>query len=203
MGSPDGDSTTKSRATENRLAHVMDHPVRVQALTILTERTASPKEIARELREKINKVSHHVRKLHELGLIELVEEKPRRGAVEHFYRSITRPLLDNDEWKALTQEEREQFSAWIVRLIIGDLARATEAGTFDARLDRHATRAPLFVDEVGWRELVEMNAQALRATLQVQAASAERLASDGGEGFHVSASTLCIEMPDPRDARRG
>jgi hypothetical protein len=36
-------------------------------------------------------VSYHVRILARLGLIELVRTTPRRGAVEHHYRSLPRP----------------------------------------------------------------------------------------------------------------
>lgn len=52
---------------------------------------ASPKELAFELGEKLGNVSYHVRILARLGLIELVRETPRRGAVEHHYRSVPRP----------------------------------------------------------------------------------------------------------------
>lgn len=52
---------------------------------------ASPKEIAGHLGEKLGNVSYHVRILARLGLIELVRETPRRGAVEHHYRAVPRP----------------------------------------------------------------------------------------------------------------
>lgn len=52
---------------------------------------ASPKELATQLGEKLGNVSYHVRILVRLGLIELVRETPRRGAVEHHYRSAPRP----------------------------------------------------------------------------------------------------------------
>ena len=52
---------------------------------------ASPKELATSLGEKLGNVSYHVRILARLGLIELIRETPRRGAVEHHYRSVPRP----------------------------------------------------------------------------------------------------------------
>ncbi|MEA2125613.1 MAG: hypothetical protein QOI80_2395 [Solirubrobacteraceae bacterium] len=68
---------------------------------------ASPKELASQLDEKLGNVSYHVRILARLGLIELVRETPRRGAVEHHYRSTPRPEavlnlelgLDSDGWQ--------------------------------------------------------------------------------------------------------
>jgi len=192
--------TGKHRGLDEQLAHVMAHHIRVKALTIFADRTASPKEVARELRESLNTVSHHVKQLHDMGLIELVDEVPRRGTVEHFYRSVMRPILNNAEWEKLGLPERQQISAWLVQLIISDAAKAMHAGTFDVRLDRHVSRAPLVVDEEGWREIVEINAEALDATLRVQEASAERMAKSGENGIYISSSILCMEMPAPKRA---
>jgi DNA-binding transcriptional ArsR family regulator len=176
----------------------MAHPLRVQSLTLLTERVASPKELARQLGVGVTKLSYHIRELEKVGLIELVDEKKRRGAVEHFYRATIRPMLDNEESEKLSLEERQAFSACIVQRTIWDVARAFDAGTIDERVDRHLTRAPLLVDEEGWRELVEIHAEALQATLDAQAASAERIAQSKGEseGIHVSASIFCFEVPE-------
>lgn len=200
---PESDPERKvDRGFDEQLIHVMSHRLRVQALTVLSDRIASPKEIAKQLGARLSVVSHHVKELLNAGLIELVDEQPRRGTVEHFYRSILRPLLGNEEWEKLSLEERKQFSAWIVQLVMGDIAKAMDAGTFDARMERHATRVPLYVDEEGWRELVQIHATALDAEFQVQAASAERMAKSGEDGFHVSASILCMEVPAPQQRPR-
>jgi DNA-binding transcriptional ArsR family regulator len=77
-------------------------PLRVEALAILSERRASPKELTEELGGKLPSVSYHVKVLEGYGLIEQVDEAPRRGAVEHFYEvvdpkglppGLTRPLI--------------------------------------------------------------------------------------------------------------
>jgi DNA-binding transcriptional ArsR family regulator len=154
--------TQQRNAVDQSLVKVVAHPVRVQALSILAERPASPKEIAAELDAPVGNVSYHVRELEQVGLIELVDEKKRRGAVEHFYRAITRPLLDDSQWEKLNPEERQSFSAWIIQLILADASQALSAGTFDARDNRHLTRVPLQVDEEGWRELVAIQAEALQ-----------------------------------------
>ena len=91
------------------LAKALSHSVRAQALSLLTERTASPKEIADELDQKLTNVSYHVRVLEELGLIELVEEESIRGSVAHFYKALqqdvfrTPLLLDEDGWRRVVE----------------------------------------------------------------------------------------------------
>ncbi len=196
--------TNGTKGVDETLVRVIAHPLRVQALAVLAERSASPKEIAAELGSPVGNVSYHVRELEDAGLIELVDEKKRRGAVEHFYRAITRPMLDDAECEKLSLEEREQLSAWILQLLLADAAKSLGAGTFDARSDRHLSRIPLVLDEEGWRELTQLQAEALQATFEVQAASARRLAeaNDPEQGVPVMAAMACFELP-PRRRQAG
>ena len=76
---------------------VLDHPIRVKALTILAESVASPQEIAEALEIPLRKVVYHVRVLGELGFVEIVEEEKVRGSVTHFYRAVAQPLIDNSD----------------------------------------------------------------------------------------------------------
>lgn len=187
------------KALNKQLAHVVAHDVRVKALTVLDERTASPKEVAAVLRERLGTVGHHIRELVKLGLVELVEERPVRGAVEHFYRAITRPLLSTEEWDELDIPERQKFSIWIVQLILADAAKSFSAGTFDRRSTRHLSRIPMVVDEQGWKEVTDIHNQALHAILEVQAKCAERLATTHDEGMNMLAAMLSFEMPEVTD----
>jgi DNA-binding transcriptional ArsR family regulator len=176
------------------LIKALNHPFRVRALTILTERTASPKELGLALGESVNFASYHIRALADLGLLELVRTEPRRGAVEHYYRASVRVLLDNDGWEQLSPMLREAISGIAIGLIISDANEAFEERTLDARLDRHLTRTPLVLDEVGWQKANGVLNAALEELLKVQAESAGRMTSDD-QPIRVSASMLCFELP--------
>jgi DNA-binding transcriptional ArsR family regulator len=189
------------QGVEETLLKVAAHPLRIRALSVLTERAASPKELAAELGAPVGNVSYHVRELESAGLIELVEERRRRGTVEHFYRALDRPQPDAAEWEKLSVEERQRFSAWIIQLLLADVSQALAMGSFDARGDRHLSRTPVLLDTEGWRELVEIQATALRGVLDAQAASAERLAAAGEEdGIAAVAAMTLFEMPRRRPA---
>ncbi len=69
-----------------RMATALSNPLRARALDLIATGVASPKLIADELDLDVRTVAYHVRVLHKLGCIELVETLPRRGAVEHVYR---------------------------------------------------------------------------------------------------------------------
>ncbi len=99
------------------LIKALSHPVRARALIALNQRVASPSEIADEQGEAVGYVAYHVRVLHELGVIELVNTRQVRGATQHFYRGTARPHLgtvgldlDDKGWreaKALLDSCRE------------------------------------------------------------------------------------------------
>lgn len=77
------------RSIDPRLAKALSNDVRVRALDLLAKGPKSPKEIAAELGLDVRGLAYHVRVLRKLGCIELVETRPRRGAVEHVYRTAT------------------------------------------------------------------------------------------------------------------
>lgn len=193
----------RSKGLDEQIAHAMAHRVRVLALVILTERTASPKEISTELGLSLSVVSHHVKELLKLDWIELVREEPRRGAVEHYYRAIMRPELSAEQWELLSIEERERFSLWVIQLIMADATRAFDAHTFDARTERHLSRIPLYLDEEGWIAVAKIQNEAVDAIYDIQAESAGRMAeTDEAEGIHASTAMYCIQMPVPKQKRR-
>ena len=129
------------------------HPLQVQALTILTERVASPKEIAATVGEPVvSTVAYHVNELKKRGLIELVNTAQRRGATEHFYKAVVRPMLDTGEWP---KAKREKASALAMQLFLQDVTAGMEAHTFDEYPQRHLSRAPLNLDEQGFLDLAE------------------------------------------------
>jgi len=72
-----------------RLARANTHPLRVSILEVLTldrGRTLSPSDLSHELRMPLSNVNYHVTELHRTGLVDLTDERPVRGATEHFYR---------------------------------------------------------------------------------------------------------------------
>lgn len=186
----------ESHQLDATLAAIVAHPVRARCLAILSERTASPAELSRELACSVGKAGYHVRKLAELGLVEEVGSRPVRGALEHFFRSIQRPLISNEESADRTPEEREAFIREACQLILTDAAASLDAGTFAKRFDYNACRTPMLIDEAGWAELRDIYDETLERTLEVQARAQERLLQDpDSETFPVTAATMVFERP--------
>jgi DNA-binding transcriptional ArsR family regulator len=101
------------------------NPLRVEALAIIAQGKASPKEIAAKLGEKLPSVSYHVKVLQGYGLIEQVDEVPRRGATEHFYRAVdptvippglTTPLLVDEVGAREIERLRRNFGKSLLKV---------------------------------------------------------------------------------------
>lgn len=156
------------------LLKALSHPVRARALNVLNERVASPSELAAEQEEAVGYVAYHVRVLHELALIELVNTRQVRGATEHFYRGTIKPYLSDDFWEKLPKEARSGVSVAGLDVLNQSIKQAFEAGTFDARVDRHLSHLSVDLDEQGWREAGDLLTQCLKGLIQIGAEAENR-----------------------------
>jgi DNA-binding transcriptional ArsR family regulator len=168
-----------------RLAKALSHPMRGRILSILNERVASPNEIAELIDERLPNVSYHVRALQTLGCIELVSTAQRRGAIEHYYRALVRPLFSDRDWKRLPPSARQAISDVGLQMIWADTSEAMTTGTFEKRSDRHLSRTPLVLDEEGWREVNARLSEVQGQAEDIAAKSAKRLAKSSDDEIHT------------------
>ena len=166
-----------------RVVKALGHPTRVRILTILRDRElASPVELSSELGVPLGTIGYHVRRLEQLGFIELARRTQRRGAIEHHYRA--RRLLDET---AVAQDDAVMRPAAGRGAEAVAVARAAQAalaaGGFDA-VFAHADRRVLTLDARGEVELERAFAQWERAIARIARASERRLARAGEPAAH-------------------
>jgi DNA-binding transcriptional ArsR family regulator len=186
-------SKKKSTGVDQRLVKALAHPLRVEILTILNERMASPNELSKELEEGLSQVSYHVKVLKDFECIEMVKTEPRRGAVEHYYRATERAYLTDRDWRALPASMKSGVSSSAVEMVIEDVVASLKGGAFDAREDRHISWTPGIVDEQGWGESVDLVNETLAQIIKIHADSAKRLAKSGEEGIQATAILMNFE----------
>ncbi|HEU4976432.1 MAG TPA: winged helix-turn-helix domain-containing protein [Baekduia sp.] len=170
-----------TRADDPRYIKALSHPLRVRILGILEEQDASPVELSQVLDASLGTVSYHVRQLNELGLLDLVRETPRRGAVEHHYRAKPRPRSGGDAWESVSVIAKQAIVGAELQHTADVAQRAAAVGGFDgdhARLER----LRLSLDDRG--------VQALSKALAKLAAEAQRIQED------------CDARTPPRDGHR-
>ena len=165
-----------------RYVKAMSHPLRVRIVAMLGERPATPRELAGLLDSTLGNTAYHVRTLEQLGLIELVEERPVRGAIEHVYRAREHPGLTDAGWDRASPVAK-QAAVGSALQVVDEYARASAAaGGFD-RADAHLARRVIRVDAKGFAELSKACGKLLAQADKIEAAAAERLGkSANGDG---------------------
>jgi DNA-binding transcriptional ArsR family regulator len=157
------------------------HPLRLRMLSLLTGAALSAAELARELEVSQALASYHLRQLADAGLVELVEERSRRGGRERRYRHWVDP--DGD---VLTGDDEGQ--ALFVEAIIEELRRRSSrraSGPRGLTID-----AELWVHQKDWEEARQAIAAA-GITLHERACRPH----DPG-AMHVNATVVMFPMLD-------
>jgi DNA-binding transcriptional ArsR family regulator len=182
-----------------RLAKALEHPIRIEILSVLQQGSSSPTKIQRQLETvSLNLVAHHIKVLKELGFVELVETVSRRGAKEHIYRLARSPVINDEAWDGLTPKMRLPITATVLRLLSNDLAKSIGSGLFDQLSDVHLSRSPLKLDRKGWSEMGTLLTKTLEEVIEIGARSAKRLA--GSDEAATSVTVAIMQFPT---AKRG
>src|SRR4051812_44703323 len=111
-----------------RLVKALAHPLRVQILSTLEDRVASPSDLATELNAPLGNVSYHVRTLADLGLVKLVKRRTRRGAVEHYYQARGRAQVTNRAWAQVPGVVKRSMVAAALEQAVDAAGAAAAAG---------------------------------------------------------------------------
>lgn len=183
---------------DKRLAKALSHPLRTEIIAILTDRCASPRELADMLGEELSNVSYHTNELFKLECIEIVRQDRVRGAVKTTYRATTRMLLDHDDWDRLSIGPRTGISINALNELIGRASDAVEHGTFDKRKSRIIATLKMDVDEQAWRDANETVRTAIDRLSEIEEEAANRIA-DGGKSFRMTASLMTYQSPTNGD----
>jgi DNA-binding transcriptional ArsR family regulator len=194
--------------SDPQLAKALAHPLRVAILAELEERTASPSDLATDLDASLGLVSYHVRTLARLGLVKLVETRPRRGALEHYYRAEDRPVITSDAWAKVPSIVKQATVRASLTQLSGQVNAAAQSGGFE-RSSSHLSRSPVVLDQRGWDELAAKFDRLLSDVERIGAAAAKRLAaSDHADEIRATAVLMLFEAapaatraPAPRRGR--
>ena len=179
-----------------RYVKALAHPLRIRILAMLADRVASPVQLASHLDATLGTVAYHVRTLHGLGLVELVDTRQRRGATEHYYRAREHPRFPDDAWAGLAPVAKQRMLSAILQQIGQYVTSSAAAGGFD-HADAHMTRMSLRLDDRGFKQLAAASRKWLREAERIEEAAAERLESesddDGNGGLETGLVVMVFE----------
>lgn len=184
-----------SEINDPRLVKALAHPLRVRILAILEDREASPSELADELAAPLGNVSYHVRILGNLNLIKLVRKKPRRGAIEHYYRARGRVRVTDDAWRQVPEIVKEALVDSGLSQASEFAAAAAASGGFD-HSNAHLTRQVLRLDQQGFADVAVLLRRVLDEVQQIGAQSGERLRrTNHSEELDAGVVMMLFEAP--------
>lgn len=196
-----GEHAMTHTVADTRLAKALSHPVRVTALEVLSKGPASPSDIARVCELPVANVSYHMNTLHRLRLIEEVETRHVRGAIEHIYRAVERPVLWTEGWADLPQNVQEDLQRQFFESLAKDVREAVEQGHIASLDDSHLITTRLRLDEQAFGELSEALDAVLEDALgRLQSESAARLADGAAGGREVDGRYIACHFGRPVDA---
>lgn len=188
-----GPNSREPETIDQRLVRAVSSPVRVRILEALQGRIASPTELAREFKESLGVVSYHANMLLELGCIEQIRTRPKRGTIEHFYTARPRSFIGHQDWRRAPVSVRGGVTSEAIRTFVEKVGAAVDADTIDSREDTTLNWMPITVDEQGWRETAEILDRALKELMAVAAESRERLGEE--DGIPVVTALAAFETP--------
>jgi DNA-binding transcriptional ArsR family regulator len=188
-------SKQKSATPESsgRLFKILSHPLRHRILTSLHEmEEGSPTQLAGRLDEPVGNVSYHVKVLAEADAIELTRTEPRRGALEHFYRPITRAEIDDDHWSQLPASVRSRLFDDAIQDIWDCVVAARGKDGFDGER-AHASLTRLRLDQEGHSAVADVLDEALQRLLAIEAEVKSRAAKADGALTSTEVAILRFE----------
>jgi hypothetical protein len=196
---------------------VLRHPIRVRILEAANLREKlSPSEFVYQglgddiesVREKtpgkdrVSHVGYHFRKLEEARCVQLVEERPVRGAIEHFYRATGAAFFSDEQWSQLSLQERGEVSRVVWQTFIALVEGAMMTQTFDERVDRWLASDVLKLDEKGWLEMTASIRRCFDEVAQIKQDAQARLEETGEAPMRASFGIFgfpspSLPSPDP------
>ncbi len=188
--------------TDPRVVKALAHPLRVRILSMLDESVLSPSEISEQIDVPIGNVSYHIRQLVDLGMIKLVRETPRRGAVEHHYSAEARPMITDEAWSKAPEIVRQAMVGAALEESAQAVNAAALSGGFSAD-GAHLSRIPSPVDARGWKEMSKELAKTMERLQRIAEASQARLKASDHDGEQHATAVMMLFQDMPVAAENG
>lgn len=190
---------------EKESFEALHHPWRIRILDVLAERSMSvsqfvdegliPALVSMERHLAISKLAYHFRVLRHAGLLEVVEQKERRGSTEHVCRAGARVRITDEQWSELSPDQRQNLSHFVLHEMIARIESAVQTGTFDSRIDRHLSWLAMEMDQQGWSELVALMNGVLDTVTAIHHESQKRLEQSDEQPIRSTWGQLHFESP--------
>lgn len=196
------DGSTARADPEVDMATAVGNPWRSRILGAAAQRELSPSAFIREYGGEISNIARHFRQLAKWGYLEEVERKsggPRRGGIEHVYRTVRRAHLDTPSSEGLSRFIREDFSDSTLTDYLKQIRDAVDVGTFDDDVERHLSWMALELNHECFRELSGWLDDLLARLPELQQRARQEMEESGEEPIPTTVGLASFRSPPPSD----
>ncbi|MGE5222784.1 MAG: helix-turn-helix domain-containing protein [Omnitrophica WOR_2 bacterium] len=125
-------------------ADLVLHPIRIRILMALAGRQKTSQQLAASLRDIPQATLYrHINRLAQAGIIEVVEQRPRRGGVEKVYAVDSRTTsLTAEDVAGFSKDDHLRYFTAFVASLLDDFSRYIQ----------HSEAIDLAVDSTGFRK---------------------------------------------------
>lgn len=192
----------------SRLSKIFSDEIYLRIVAELNLRAMSVPQFHRQFGDELGGLSRdsvrsRFKKLIELGWLTKVSEERgngRRGAPEHLYFATRPAIFDCGQWAEAPDSIKTSYSWTILDHLSQQVGAAMEAGTFDARTDRHFTWSFLRLDQRGWEEVTAKVEGMFEYIFEEQESAKQRLAESGEAPVTMTVALAAFESP--KDAEK-
>lgn len=163
----------EEKLADRWFVRALSHPLRIELLEMLNERQASPVDMKRALGGTLNRINYHLKVLVDCGCVEVIETRPVRGAVKHYYRAVPRSFFGHPDLRQVPPSIRGGATEMSARSFQKVFRRAAEAGNVDKE-DAIFNWMTLAVDELGREKAIELGETVLKGYELIAKQSRER-----------------------------
>ncbi len=198
----------RTRLPNDAPSFATGYGIRLEALIILHERESSAADIARMINEDVSIVTNHLRDLYDAGCIEFVGYEGEGNLKRVVYRAITRPLITDEEYEAMSPKERREINGVAIQWIIAECLSSFRSDRMDH--DKALcliTDSPILDPEgqvelrdfltASWKRQSQDAVETLTSVQEIASRAAARMAQSGEPGTTVVVTLMAFERGCP------
>lgn len=182
-----------------RVSKVFADPLCLRIVTELNLRTMSAPQFHAEFGGATpDGVRRRFKMLAEIGWLRKIDQKTggrRRGATENFYRATGPAVFDSGTWSGLPDAIRTTYSWTIFEQLADHVKEAMQAGTFDARADRHLSWSLLRLDQLGWEKVIAAVDALFASVFEEEKSAKLRMDASGEQPITLTVALAAFESP--------
>ena len=179
------------RGLQDAVSYALGHRIRIEILAALHDiDSASAIELARLVHQPLSTVTHHINELLKSGSIQIDRTERVRSVEQRFYRALDPHYVDNEEWEAMSFEERQGIAGANLQESVAESLSSFWSGNLASDPRPFICWSWFNVDLQGRLEIAAEQERAWKRIRAIERESAGRCAESGEEPHSVFVSAV-------------